>query len=88
MTQEDFDGLERENLRLRAALEEKSTLIEVAQSKIEQSRVQLRHAEDAAAKAMSRAASALALSQSEAGCGQRPSCELAWGRATDATTCA
>ena len=67
MTQEDFDGLERENLRLRAALEEKSTLIEVAQNKIKQSRVQLRHAEDAAAKAMSRAASALALLKPERG---------------------
>ena len=67
VTQEDFDDLERENLRLRAALEEKSTLIEVAQNKIKQSRVQLRHAEDAAAKAMSRATSKLALSQSEAG---------------------
>ena len=75
-SQEDFDGPQRENLRLRVALEEKSTLIEEALNKIEQSRVQLRHVKDAAAKAMSRAASALALSQSEAGCGQRPSCEL------------
>ena len=61
------DGLERENLRLRAALQEKSALISAAEGMIGQIRVQLTQAQEDAAKAMSQAACALALGQHGSG---------------------
>ena len=72
--------LERENLRLRTALDAKGTLIVAAQHKIEQTRVRLRNVLELAATAMSQAACALAQGQRDpqtTSCGETTSLSLA-----------
>ena len=61
------DELERENLRLRAGLQEKGALVAAAEGMIGQVRVQLMQAQEDATKALSQATCALALAQHGSG---------------------